>query len=97
MSRAFEGSTDTSDAGSLFQLSQDSFLLLLSDSPRLWVDGEGFVAGVASCTLRPGLSGSVFDDVLGLLAVRAGNAKSDHSERLPDFNPGNQQEKQQDP
>ena len=35
----------------------------------------------------PGLGGSVFDDPLWLLAVGAGNAKSDHGKRLPDFAP----------
>ena len=85
MSRTFEGATDSSNASSLFQLSQDSFLLFLGDPSGLWVDGEGFVAVVASSTLCPGLGGSVFDDAFWLLAVGAGNAKSDHGERLPDF------------
>ena len=53
MRRAFEGSANAPDAGPLFQLSQYGFLLLFGDSPGLWVDGEGFVAGVASSALCP--------------------------------------------
>lgn len=80
---AFEGSADTSDAGSLFPVSQDGLFLLLGDSPRLWGDGEGFVALVASSALRPGLGGSVLDDILWLLAGGAANANRDHDQRLP--------------
>jgi hypothetical protein len=83
--RAFESTADTSNASSFFQLSQDGFFFLFSDSSGLWIDGEGFVTGIASGTLCPRVRGSVLDDILWLLAVGTGNANSDHAKRLPDF------------